>query len=78
MLTGGVAPLFWWFSDGLVSALVSSGISISLVWEKITIGREIFSSSPSATSCISSSSMMCSARSSVLAGLVGGFLANLT
>ena len=70
VLTGGMAPLFWWFSGGSVSLSASSVIPSSSVWEKNTVGCAIASSSSSATSCISSSLLVCTASSGVLAGLV--------
>ena len=69
--TGGMAPLSWRFWVGLVLASVISGISSSLVWVKITVGWMVTPISPSDTTCIISSSLMCPARSSVLDDLVG-------
>ena len=73
VLTGGMAPLSCRFLGGLVSASTSSIISNSLVWEIITVGRAMALISPSETSCIAFSLLMCPARFGVLAGLVGGF-----
>ena len=78
VLTGGVSTLSWWFYVGSVSASASSGILILSVWEKITVGRAVASISPSKTSSIASSFLMCPARSYVLAGIVGDFSSNLT
>ena len=78
VLTGDVAPLSWWFSGGLVLELTSSGISNSLMQEIITVGRASLISLPSATLCISFSSLMCPTRFGKLAGPVGDFLVNST
>ena len=78
VLTGGVAPLSWCFSDGSVSAFSSSVISSSSMRDKSTVGCEIFTSSPSETSCISSSFLVCPAISDVLAGFMGEFSADST
>ena len=55
MLTGGVAPLSWWFSGGSASSFAISEISISSVWDKSTVGRLVALISPSAILCIPSS-----------------------
>ena len=59
------------------------GLGIVKIWKfdlvdakKITIGRAILTSSPSATLCISSSFLMCTSRFGVLAGIVGEFLSD--
>ena len=78
VLTGGVVTLSWWFSGGLASASLSSGISSSLMQEKNTVGRAIALSLPSTTLCIYSSSLMCPTRSSVLSVLVGELLSDST
>ena len=78
VLNGRVAPLSWWFSGRSVSASSSSGILSSLIEEKGTVGHEIFLGSLSAILCISSSLLMCPARSGVLTGLVGDFSSDLT
>ena len=71
--TGGMAPLSWRFSRRLVSVSTSSGILNSSVWEKSTVGRIMAFISPSKTSCMVCSFMMCSSSSSVLTKLVGEF-----
>ena len=76
--TGGVAPLYWRFLGRLVSALENSGISSSSMWEKSTIDRMMELISPSETSCIASSLLMCPLRSCVLADLVVNVSAELT
>ena len=73
MKTCGVAPLFWRFSSGSVSASSISGSSSSLMQEKSIVGRVSSTSSLSATSCISSISLMCPVRSGVLARIVSEF-----
>ena len=78
MLTGGVAPLYWRFLGGLVSVSASSVILSSLLWLKNTVGQMMASISPSKTSCIVSSLLMCPTSSGVLAGLVGDFSADST
>ena len=78
VLTSGVAPFSWRFSDRLVSALASSGIPRSSLWDKSTYGRIMASISPSKTSFIISSFLMCPVRSGVLAKLVGEFSADST
>ena len=52
--------------------------SSSSVWDKSTVGRAIVSSSPSETSFVVSSFLMCPTRPGVLDGLVGEFLADST
>ena len=76
--TGGVVPWSLRFLGGLVLASASSGISISLVWEKSTIGQTMVPISPSETLCIVSSSMMCPSRSGVFDKLVSEFSSDLT
>ena len=61
--TGDVAPLSWKFLVSLVLASEIYGILSSSMWEKIIVGRTMDSTSPSETSCIVSSSLMCTARS---------------
>ena len=78
VLTGGVGPLYLWFSSGLVSALSSSGILSLSMREKITVGCASLTSSPSAALFVSSSSLICPTRSGVLVDLVGEFSAYLT
>ena len=78
VLTGGVAPLSWRFWGDLVLALASSGILNSSLWEKSNVGQTMVSISPSKTSCIVSSSLVCPSRSGVLAKLVGEFSADST
>ena len=78
VLTGGVAPLSWRFSCWSVLALASSGILSLLVWEKSTVGRVMALISPSETSCIASSSLMCPVSSGVLEDILGEFLADST
>ena len=50
--TGGVVPLSWRFSAGLVLASAISVISGSLVWVKRIVGRNLALISPSESSCI--------------------------
>ena len=76
--TDVVAPLSWRFLVGLISALISFGILSSSVWEKSNFGRMLALISPSETSCIISSSLVCTARSGVLADLKGKFFFYLT
>ena len=78
LLTNGMVSLSWWFYGGLLSELARSRILSSLVREKITFGCAIASILPSATSCISSSSLIYPARSGVLSVIVGEFLVNST
>ena len=73
MPTDGMAPLSWRFGVGPVLASAISGISSSLVWVKITVGWMMAPISPSETTCIISSSLVCPAKSSVLDKLVGYF-----
>ena len=76
--TGGVAPLSWRFLGGSILALTCSGNSISSIWEKSTVGRTMTYISPSDTSCIVSSSLVCPLRSGMLDKLAGEFLADPT
>ena len=76
--TGVVASLSWWSSGESVSASLNSGISISLMRGKGTVGHAIASSLPYKNSCISYCLLMFLERSDMLAGLVGEFFADLT
>ena len=76
VLTGGVVPLAWRFSGDSVLALETSVILISPVWEKIIVGWTMELISPSETSCIISSLLVCHTRSGVLADIKGKFLVN--
>ena len=78
VLTVGVASWSWWFSGGSVLASLSSRISSSSMRGEITVDCANSIISHSATSCISSSSMMCTTRSSKLDRLVGEFSADST
>ena len=78
VLTSSMVSFSWWFSGGLVLSSSIYGILISSMWEESTVGRAIVSKLPSTNLCIFSSSLMCPARSGVLAGLVGEFLVNST
>ena len=76
--TGGVAPFSWRFSVRMVLASARSGILISLVWVKSTVGRMMASISPSETLCIISRYLLCTPRYGVLADLVDEFLVDST
>ena len=78
MSNGGVVQLSWRFLVRFVLALVSSGISILLMWEKSSIGRTIVLISHTETSCIISTLMMCPLRFYMLAELEGEFLIDST
>ena len=72
--SGGVAPLYRWFLVRLVSASESSVVSRSSGWANSAAGQMMTLISPSYTSCIIYSLLMSSARSGVMADLVGKFL----
>ena len=74
----GVAPFSWWFSVGLVLASASSVVLSSLVWVDSTVGRNMASVSPSVTSYIFFSLLVCPTRSGNMADLLGKFTVEST